>query len=520
MDQTQRLRVCILCEFNPFSWVPHYVKAFRARCDVITVGPALSREKLAEWDMSLYESWLKPNDISIGHDATPDLRDVLPSEWEPHLVVGIAQADTAILRTAARYACPTALIAVDTWQCPDDYLFARQFDFVFAAQREFVPLLTSAGSRYVEWLPLACAPDVHHPVLRERDFDVSFVGSWKHRVHRRRAGLISALQKHFRVAAQDRIYGDDVCDIMCRGKLMFNHSAVEELNMRIFEAMCMGGPLLTNREAVYNGLLDLFEDGKHLIAYSDESDLIKKAQFYLDRSAERDAIARAGRDEVLAKHTYQHRVDRILDVVSHQVPDIAERATRATRFGVRLRDYLPTVPGAVVDVGLGLESSKYALNRLGVTSLNGIAFNRLMAQQRAGSYDAVFVWPELPRGQFDTVFATFDAQIPIPFAELFAAARAMLRDGGELVLAIEKGRLAPEGIEAHEGLVASILLKHDLCLTLWRDLKQIAPNDTRVVAIARRRSRTLLEVFLEPLERIPDHGVPLERVRAGIPPNL
>jgi len=520
MGHADRLRVCILCESNPFSWVPHYVDAFRARCEVITVGPALTREKLAEWDMLRYESWLKPNDVPIAHDATPDLRDVLPSGWGPHLVVGIAQADTAILRTAARFACPTALIAIDTWQCPDDYLFARQFDFVFAAQREFVPLLTAAGARYVEWLPLACAPDAHHPISSERDFDVSFVGSWKHRVHRRRAGLLSALQKNFRVAAQDRVFGEDVCDIMCRGKLMFNHSAVEELNMRIFEAMCMGGPLLTNREAAYNGLLDLFEDGKHLIVYSDEGELIEKVRYYLDCPADREAIARAGRAEVLAKHTYRHRVDRILEVAMQHVPDIAGRATSAPRFGARLRDYLPSAPRAIADIGLGLESSKYALKRLGVERVEGVAFGSKAARQREGSYDSVFLWPEMPIGPVDTVFVTLDTQNPVPFSELLGAVRALLRDGGELVLALEKERLGAEGIDVQEGLVAGWLLKYDLCLTLWRDLEFLDTNGRRVVVVARRRSRTLLDVFLDPLQRIPDHGVPLDQVRAGIPANL
>lgn len=515
MNAGNRPRVCILAEANPFSWVPHYVNAFRECCDVITVGPMLTSAKLAEWQMSHYETWLKPNNITIGYGDTPQLSGVLPRGWLPDLIVGIAQADMAMLRDMAGYRCLKALIVIDTWQCPDDYVFARQFDYVFSAQREFVPRLRAAGARCVEWLPLACAPAVHHPVDREKDFDVSFAGSWRLRVHRRRAQYIELLQRHFRVAAQDRVYGDEVCDIMCRGKLMFNHCAVEEVNMRVFEAMCMGGPLVTNREPAINGLLDLFEDGKHLICYSIEEELVERVRHYLDHPAERDEIARAGRAEVLAKHTYRHRVATLLDTVFTGVA-LASESRLIDRFGERgLRFALPTCPGAVVDVGLSLDASKYALRRDGVTRVAGIAFSELAAAQRAGSYDAMSVWPQLPGADFDTAVMSLDTSAPAALQELLQAVASCLREGGELVLRIDALVLATLCEARGDAALTSMLNEADLCVTHSRVGPAAEPNV--VYVIARRRTRRVVDLFIEALERIPDHGVPIDEVRRGIP---
>ena len=51
--------------------------------------------------------------------------------------------------------------------------------------------------------------------------------------------------------------------------------------MRVFEALCSGSLLLTDR-AEGSGLECLFEDGKHLAIYDDDR-LIERIRFYLNR---------------------------------------------------------------------------------------------------------------------------------------------------------------------------------------------------------------------------------------------
>ena len=46
------IRVCILAEASPFTWVPHFVNAFKSRCDVFTLGPTPNDEALASWNLN------------------------------------------------------------------------------------------------------------------------------------------------------------------------------------------------------------------------------------------------------------------------------------------------------------------------------------------------------------------------------------------------------------------------------------------------------------------------------------
>ena len=507
---SHRPRVCILADANPFSWVPHYVNAFKRHCDVITIGPTMREEQLKDWDLTHHRSLLYRNDIEVAYDAMPDIRALLPAGWVPDLVVGISHPEMAILRSASTLRCPTALVVIDTWQCPDDYLVAHHYDFVFAAQREFVEKLRAGGARHVEWLPLACAQESHYPVDVPREYDVSFVGSFRHRVHRQRGNYIEVLQKNFRTAIQDRIFGREVCEVMCRGKLMFNHCAVEELNMRVFEAMAMGGPMLVNVDACYNGLLDLFEDRKHLIVYQNEGHLLSLVREFLDDSEARNRIGRAGLDEVLAKHTYTHRAEQIVTTVRRFAPQRLADSAPLSRITASLRDALPSVLGKVVDVGLGLDTTKYAMRRAGAESFAGIAMTAEDAIRRGGSYDQIATWPCAIDGPVDTIaisnIEAFQENVPVLMASIATA----LRDGGEFVVHL------PSNVD--QNLFSTMLRGLGLCVVLFSAVSD--EPGSPVLCTARKRSRGVRALFLEALERIPDHGVPLDAVRDGIPEYL
>ena len=50
----------------------------------------------------------------------------------------------------------------------------------------------------------------------------------------------------------------------------------------------------------------------HLATYREAEDLLDKLAFYLGREMLREKIAAAGRAEALEKHTYRHRMERVL----------------------------------------------------------------------------------------------------------------------------------------------------------------------------------------------------------------
>jgi spore maturation protein CgeB len=102
---------------------------------------------------------------------------------------------------------------------------------------------------------------------------------------------------------------ESAAEIFRKSKIVFNTAAVDDINMRVFEATATGSFLLTEW-VPYIDLL--FEDGKHLVTFKTIDEAVEKARYYLKHDDEREAIAKAGMEHTLANHTYQHRIKEAL----------------------------------------------------------------------------------------------------------------------------------------------------------------------------------------------------------------
>lgn len=93
-----------------------------------------------------------------------------------------------------------------------------------------------------------------------------------------------------------------------RGRLGRRRPAQSQIKARPFEILGCGGFLLTDRAP---RLAEYLSIGEELAAFEDRADLVRQATRWLEREDERRAIARAGRERVLAEHTYDHRFAEI-----------------------------------------------------------------------------------------------------------------------------------------------------------------------------------------------------------------
>jgi spore maturation protein CgeB len=91
-----------------------------------------------------------------------------------------------------------------------------------------------------------------------------------------------------------------------------NKFPVYQASPRIFEAMACGAFVISDYQ---KDVFTLFKDGKHLVGFKDEDELIEKIEYYLKNPDERNAIAKCGRQEVLRNHKYVDRIERLLSVV-------------------------------------------------------------------------------------------------------------------------------------------------------------------------------------------------------------
>ncbi len=209
---------------------------------------------------------------------------------------------------------PTVWYHIDV---PYHFQWSRQiipfFDFLFVAQKNCVEKCKEAGCSNVYYLPVGCVSEIHKKWDMEKVYDLCFIGTIDSTLHPQRVEMLNRLSNKFNIYI-DQKYLDEMAQVFSKSKIVFNKSTINDLNMRVFEALSCGSLLITDR-LYNNGLEDLFTDRKHLVIYDNYEHLEELVDYYLKHDEEREEIARQGREEVLARHTYKHRMKELLEIV-------------------------------------------------------------------------------------------------------------------------------------------------------------------------------------------------------------
>ncbi len=82
--------------------------------------------------------------------------------------------------------------------------------------------------------------------------------------------------------------------------------------LRAMDILGCGGFLLTNYQ---EDMLRHFVPGEDFVYYESRQDLMDKIGYYLEKDQERRAIAESGYAKVKAQHTYEQRLEEIIDIV-------------------------------------------------------------------------------------------------------------------------------------------------------------------------------------------------------------
>jgi spore maturation protein CgeB len=245
---------------------------------------------------------------------------------EPYTVATITQCRDLGARTVL-------WAADDPYQRGRELVAAPAYDRVYVFDPFYIPALKEHGVRRVDYLPMACDPEVYRPMsLNPGEIDrfggeVCFVGTW----YRNRDVLLRGIQDlplqiwgggwplalvrpdhplktHYRGQAMGR----EVARIYCSNRIVLNilhPQSREGQNMRTFEASATGSLTVTEHSAQ---LPHLFRPGEEIVGYRDVEDLRRQIRHYLDHPDEARSIAAAGLLRARAEHTYRHRMQRIL----------------------------------------------------------------------------------------------------------------------------------------------------------------------------------------------------------------
>ncbi len=304
----KNLHVWLACIAYPVTCGVYIERALRQRCRTTTIGPSLSNELLLRLGIEL-----PPKDLDICTGLNPDMgviiADTDPSDY-PGLYLWVEAGDNCYYPlNLDALPCPKVCYLIDSHIFLSTHLeWAKQFDMVFIAQREYLDNFRELGLR-THWLPLACDPEIHRRFDLPKIHPVGFVGSVKN--DSRREALLTTLGQQIPVH-YERCYLEDMARFFSQSQIVFNEAIKNDLNMRLFEAMSTGSLLLTDF-AKNSGQDELFMDGEDYAVYRD-STICDVAGFYLDNEDLREQIAMRGRQLVHNAHTYNHRMDDLLAV--------------------------------------------------------------------------------------------------------------------------------------------------------------------------------------------------------------
>ncbi len=298
----------------PATTAVYFERALRKKYDVITIGPKLPAELIKQWQLEDLKAPIK--DQNIPTDFGPIDFDLslkaAPNVPLPDLFLWIESVAGFLPLNIKGHGFPTSCYLIDSHLNLNTHLqWAKNFDYTFIAQREYIPEFKKAGIENVFWLPLGADPEVHSPKNVKKIYDVGFVGSVNSEVHQRRAELLNKINSVVQVSYR-RCWLEEMAEFFSASKMVFNNAIRNDLNMRLFEVMSVGSFLLTD-VARNSGQEEMFKDGEDLGIYTDD-DITGKVKYYLAHDSKREKIANRGRQMVHNAHTYAHRAEEILEI--------------------------------------------------------------------------------------------------------------------------------------------------------------------------------------------------------------
>jgi hypothetical protein len=113
----------------------------------------------------------------------------------------------------------------------------------------------------------------------------------------------------------------------------------QDANMRAFEAMAAGSLLISRMPTELTTIG--FQEGVHFVGYRDEREIIDLVTQYLCDEQARRSISQVGRHKVLTEHTYDSRVNFLLDQLARHPNRLFAPARQwtADRFRLSYLDY-------------------------------------------------------------------------------------------------------------------------------------------------------------------------------------
>ncbi len=110
-------------------------------------------------------------------------------------------------------------------------------------------------------------------------------------------------------------YYSELPQFYCHSKINFNTTSQQmknAVNQRIFDVPATNSFVITDWRSQMDNLL---ESGKEIVSYKSTEEIPELIKFYLKNEQNRMKIVEAGRKRIISSHTWQHRLNTIIETV-------------------------------------------------------------------------------------------------------------------------------------------------------------------------------------------------------------
>ncbi len=197
----------------------------------------------------------------------------------------------------------------------------QQGGWIFQAQHEDYEDCVREGMTHVRWLPLAADPEIWQAgPLVEKRYDLGFVGNvWD----RPRAQVLELLLTtpwlHFAFKGHGGAWMEEGACVLRQCKMGFNISSFYgsrfafDVNMRVFETLSCGIPLITNAVASLNRIFP--PTASFIRTYEKPNDILPIIQRSLADHNFLNSGAMA-REFIVKQATYEQRMRQALEIIN------------------------------------------------------------------------------------------------------------------------------------------------------------------------------------------------------------
>lgn len=323
----------------PVTTAVFFERALRINHTVTTVGPRLPEKLIEIWKLQNMKLPLYRQDIDAPGDVDMlEVLDLIKPEDMPDLFLWIESVQINEPQNIDKMPCTTACYLIDSHLNLENHLkWAKNFNYVFIAQKEYIPRFHEVGITNIHWLPLAADELIFKNFNLPNKYLSAFVGSV---LPGSRRELLLEILKHTTDIHFERCFWYDMARVFSQASFVFNNAIKNDLNMRVFEVLSTGTALFSDL-AENSGMDELFVEGEDYIRYKDDT-ILNDIQSITSGSFDLNKIGSEGQRKVLNAHTYRHRVDDLLDVCFNKKPQTFSGKELRARSLDNSNRYLPT----------------------------------------------------------------------------------------------------------------------------------------------------------------------------------